>query len=64
MGVALLVSGFVCNLLTPYITNPILRLQEASQQFAAGNLSTRAAAETAHRRDEIGKLVRDFNIKL
>jgi len=35
-GVALLVSGFVCFLLTRYITNPILRLQQASQQLAAG----------------------------
>jgi two-component system sensor histidine kinase CpxA len=61
-GVALLVSGFVCYLLTRYITNPILRLQQASQQLAAGNLSTRAAAETEHRRDELGNLVRDFNI--
>lgn len=61
-SVALLVSGFVCYLLTRYITNPILRLQQASQQLAAGNLSTRAAAETEHRRDELGNLVRDFNI--
>ena len=61
-GVALLVSGFVCYLLTRYITNPILRLQRASQQLAAGNLGTRAAAEAEHRRDELGNLVRDFNI--
>ncbi|MGC1294594.1 MAG: ATP-binding protein [Alloacidobacterium sp.] len=61
-GVALLVSGFVCYLLTRYLTNPILRLQDASRQLAAGNLSTRAAAETEHRRDELGDLVRDFNI--
>lgn len=61
-GVALLVSGFVCYLLTRYLTNPILRLREASQQLAAGNLGRRASAETEQRRDELGDLVRDFNI--
>jgi two-component system, OmpR family, sensor histidine kinase CpxA len=60
--VALLVSGFVCYLLARYLTSPILRLRKASQQLAAGDLSTRAAAEAEHRRDELGELVRDFNI--
>jgi two-component system, OmpR family, sensor histidine kinase CpxA len=60
-GVALLVSGFVCYLLTRYLTAPILRLREASQQLAAGNLSTRAAAGIERRHDELGDLVRDFN---
>ena len=43
-GVALLVSGLICYLLTRYLTAPILRLRAASQQLAAGDLSTRAAA--------------------
>jgi two-component system, OmpR family, sensor histidine kinase CpxA len=60
-GVALLVSGYVCYLLTRYLTMPILRLREASQQLAAGNLSTRAAAGIERRHDELGDLVRDFN---
>lgn len=59
--VALLVSGFICYLLTLYLTAPILRLREASQQLAQGNLSTRAAAGMEKRRDELGTLVRDFN---
>jgi two-component system, OmpR family, sensor histidine kinase CpxA len=60
-GVALLVSGFICYLLTRYLTAPILRLRKASQQLAAGDLSTRATAGIGRRRDELGDLVRDFN---
>jgi two-component system sensor histidine kinase CpxA len=60
-GVALLVSGCICYLLTRYLTAPILRLREASQQLAAGNLSSRAAPEMARRRDELGALIGDFN---
>ena len=60
-GVALLVSGFVCYLLTQYLTAPILRLRRAAQQIAAGDLSTRASATIAPRRDELGDLVSDFD---
>jgi two-component system sensor histidine kinase CpxA len=59
--IALLVSGFICYLLTRYLTAPILRLREASQHLAAGELSTRAATEMERRHDELGSLVRDFN---
>jgi two-component system sensor histidine kinase CpxA len=60
-GVALLVSGFICYLLTRYLTTPILKLREASQQLANGNLSIRAAEGMERRQDELGDLVRDFN---
>ncbi|MCU1320903.1 MAG: hypothetical protein JWM43_552 [Acidobacteriaceae bacterium] len=60
-GVAFLVSGLICYLLTHYLTTPILRLRQASQQLAAGDLSTRAAAAVERRHDELGDLVRDFN---
>jgi two-component system sensor histidine kinase CpxA len=60
-GVALLVSGLICSLLTRYITSPILRLREMSQKLAVGDLGARAGSELAQRRDEIGDLVRDFN---
>ena len=59
-GVALLVSGFICYLLTRYLTAPILRLRSASQQLAAGDLSIRAAG-MERRHDELGDLVRDFD---
>jgi two-component system sensor histidine kinase CpxA len=60
-GVALLVSGFICYLLTRYLTTPILRLREASQQLAAGNLSIRTAEGIDRRQDELGDLEHDFN---
>ena len=60
-GAAFLVSGLICYLLTRYLTEPILRLRDASRQLAAGNLSMRAAAGAENRRDELGDLVRDFN---
>jgi two-component system sensor histidine kinase CpxA len=60
-SVPFLVSGFICYLLARYLTTPIFRLREASQQLAVGNLSTRAAAGMERRRDEFGALVRDFN---
>jgi two-component system sensor histidine kinase CpxA len=59
-SVPLLVSGLICYLLTRYLTAPILRLREASQHLAAGNLSTRATG-MERRRDELGSLVSDFN---
>jgi two-component system sensor histidine kinase CpxA len=60
-AIALLVSGLICYLLTRYLTTPILRLREASQQLAAGDLSTRAATVIERRHDELGDLVRDFD---
>jgi two-component system sensor histidine kinase CpxA len=43
------------------LTAPILRLREASQQLASGDLSTRASAKAKPRQDELGDLVRDFD---
>lgn len=60
-GVALLVSGLICSLLTRYLTTPVLRLQEMSQKLTAGDLSVRAGPDLSRRRDEFGDLVRDFN---
>jgi two-component system sensor histidine kinase CpxA len=60
-GVALLVSGLICSLLTRYLTAPILRLREMSQKLAAGDLSVRTPSGRVQRQDEIGDLIRDFN---
>ncbi len=51
----------ICYLLALYITTPILRIREASQQLAGGELSARAPADVERRQDELGDLVRDFN---
>jgi two-component system sensor histidine kinase CpxA len=60
-GVALLVSGLICSLLTRYLTAPILGLRQMSQKLAAGDLAARTASALVQRQDEIGDLVRDFN---
>lgn len=60
-GVALLVSGLICSLLTRYLTSPILGLRAVSQKLASGDLSARAGASLQRRRDELGHLVVDFN---
>jgi two-component system sensor histidine kinase CpxA len=60
-GVALLVSGLICSLLTRYLTAPILGLREMSQKLARGDLSARTGSRLVKRQDEIGDLGRDFN---
>jgi len=60
-GVALFVSGFICYLLTRYLTAPILRLREAADQLASGDLTARASTRISPRFDELGDLVRDFD---
>jgi two-component system, OmpR family, sensor histidine kinase CpxA len=59
--VAFAVSGLICYLLARYLTKPIVQLQAASRQLAAGKLETRAATDAQRRSDELGELVRDFN---
>jgi two-component system, OmpR family, sensor histidine kinase CpxA len=59
--VVLLVSSAVCYLLTHRLTEPILRLREASRQIADGNLQARVDAKVEERGDEFGDLGRDFN---
>ena len=59
LGLAILVSGFVCFWLARYLTGPIVRLRATTHQLASGNLGARAV-ETK-RADEIAELVHDFN---
>ena len=66
-GLALLIavvsSGLVCYILARYLTAPVVRLREAAQKLAAGDLTARAGTAWggAKRRDEISHLVRDFD---
>jgi len=60
-AVALFVSGFICYLLTRYLTTPIFRLRQAADQLASGDLAARASKWIPPRRDELGDLVRDFD---
>jgi len=61
-GLAFFISGCICYLLTRYLTAPILGLREASQKLAAGDFNIRAAESNYRRHDELGDLVRDFNV--
>lgn len=57
---ALPISGAICYALTRYLTRPVLRLSAAARRLASGELAARAL--DPKRRDEIGALVRDFNV--
>ena len=59
--IAVLSSGLVCFLLARYLTAPVVRLREATQKLAAGDLTARAGRVGSRRRDEIAELVRDFD---
>lgn len=59
--IAVLSSGLVCYPLARYLSSPIVRLREATQKLAAGDLSARAGAPNFRRRDEMAELVRDFD---
>lgn len=58
--IALSVSALLCSLLAWSLVKPIRKLQQASREMAAGDLTTRVAG-LEQRRDEIGQLAREFN---
>jgi two-component system sensor histidine kinase CpxA len=55
------VGVLVCWWLAHYITSPVLRLQSAVREIAAGKLHTRVGAALGRRRDEIAALGHDFD---
>ena len=61
--IAVISSGLVCYILARYLTAPVIRLREATQKLAGGDLAARAGGtwKGARRRDEISQLVRDFD---
>ena len=61
LAVAIFVSGFVCYLLTVYLTRPIVDVSKVAGQLALGSLSARTSAGIERRRDELGTLAREFN---
>ena len=61
LGILIVSSGLVCYLLAWSLTKPVTRLREVAQQLAAGDLTARAGAPLAHRRDELAELMRDFD---
>jgi two-component system sensor histidine kinase CpxA len=61
LAVAIAISGLVCFWLARYLSAPIVRLRNAAQEVAAGNLAARAGKQLSVRHDEIAELVRDFD---
>ncbi len=59
--IAVISSGLVCYLLAWFLTMPVVRLRAATRQLAAGDLTARAGAPNAGRRDEVAGLMRDFD---
>lgn len=61
LAAIVIVGILVCLWLAHYITSPVLRLQHAVREIAAGKLSTRVGATLGRRRDEIAALGHDFD---
>jgi two-component system sensor histidine kinase CpxA len=61
LAVAIAISGIVCFWLAQYLSAPIVRLRNAAQELAGGNLAARAGKQLSHRRDEIAELVQEFD---
>jgi len=59
--IAVLTSGIVCYFLARYLTSPIIRLRQATQKLASGDLSARVGGRISSSSDEISQLVRDFD---
>jgi two-component system sensor histidine kinase CpxA len=58
---ALVVAAAVCFGLARHLTRPLVQLQQATRQIAAGDLTARVSPQLAQRRDEIARLAQDFN---
>jgi signal transduction histidine kinase len=62
LSITFAVAGIVCYLLARSLTAPIVQLQRAARQFAAGALTTRVGPLLGRRKDEIADLGRDFDM--
>lgn len=59
--IGIISSGLVCYVLAMYLTSPVVRLREATQKLAAGDLTARAGVPGSRRHDEMAQLTRDFD---
>ena len=56
-----IISALMCLVIAHYLSKPIERLRDATNELARGNLDIRVGATIGNRRDEIADLVRDFD---
>lgn len=61
MGSMMLITGLICFILARYLADPVRKLRDATQRFAAGDLSVRVRPQLGHRRDELADLASDFD---
>jgi len=59
--IAFLAALIMSVLLARYLSSPIMRLQKASRELAAGAFETRVGRPFNRRSDEVGTLARDFD---
>jgi two-component system, OmpR family, sensor histidine kinase CpxA len=59
--IAILSSGLICYLLAWSMTKPVVRLRQAAQSLAAGDLSARTGAPAGGPGNELTELMRDFD---
>ena len=56
-----IISALMCLVIAHYLSKPIERLRNATNEMARGNLDIRVGNTIGNRRDEIADLVRDFD---
>ena len=56
-----LVSALMCLLIAHYLSKPVEKLRDATNELARGNLDIHVGQFIGNRRDEIADLVRDFD---
>ena len=61
IGITFLIAGLICYFLARSITAPIIKLREATQKFASGELTTRVTPDIGQKKGEIADLAHDFD---
>lgn len=61
LAVTFLIAGVICYLLARSISTPIMKLREATQKFAGGNLAVRVSPALTAKKGELVDLANDFD---
>jgi two-component system, OmpR family, sensor histidine kinase CpxA len=61
LTIAIFISGFICYMLSLYLTKPLRSLGMAAKSIATGKLNTRVGHFKGHNRDEIAQLSNEFD---
>jgi two-component system sensor histidine kinase CpxA len=61
LGIATIISGLLCYLLSLYLTHPLRSLKNAAKSIGKGKLNTRVGYFKGHKHDEIAELSMEFD---